>query len=260
MSLGQVIRKYREELSLTQDRLASSAGISKPYLSNIATGKVKNPPADHVLLALEKALGIEGRQLIRMAHLARTPPDVREEHELLEAQVRELRGVIRQMLGGGRPPISAADLDQPRLGPPKPAGRISPSGAIPVVNTVSGGYPQRLADLDCLGGAGGEYVRCPDLHDPQAFAVRVVGDSMAPSYQEGDIVVISPNTPARSGDDCLVRFEPAGHTAFRRYYPDDEQTARLQPVNSGYPPRSLGRSEIGGLWPAVFRLHPIRRS
>ena len=29
----------------------------------------------------------------------------------------------------------------------------------------------------------------PDLHDPNAFAVRVVGDSMEPKFKEGDIVV-----------------------------------------------------------------------
>lgn len=37
-----------------------------------------------------------------------------------------------------------------------------------------------------------EYVRSPDLADPDAFTARVVGDSMAPDYREGDIVIFSP--------------------------------------------------------------------
>jgi len=41
MSLGQIIRKKREQLSLTLDEVSSRTGFSKPYLSTIETGKVK---------------------------------------------------------------------------------------------------------------------------------------------------------------------------------------------------------------------------
>ncbi len=38
-------------------------------------------------------------------------------------------------------------------------------------------------------GAADDYVRCPDLHDPNAFAVRVIGDSMEPKYHHGYIII-----------------------------------------------------------------------
>ena len=87
MSLSEIVRKRRGELGLTQDQVAARAGISKPYLSNIETDRTKNPPTDKVLVALERVLEFERGQLTRLAHLARTPADVRQEHEMLEADV-----------------------------------------------------------------------------------------------------------------------------------------------------------------------------
>jgi cytoskeletal protein RodZ len=49
MSLGQIIRKKREQLNLTLDEVSNRIGFSKPYLSTIETGKVKNPPSDELL-------------------------------------------------------------------------------------------------------------------------------------------------------------------------------------------------------------------
>ena len=52
MSLGQIIRKRREQLNLTLDEVINSVGFSNPYLSTIETGKVKNPPSDELLIKL----------------------------------------------------------------------------------------------------------------------------------------------------------------------------------------------------------------
>ena len=57
MGLGAIVRQQRERLGMTQDVLAAKAGISKPYLSNIETGRAKNPPSDTKVVALEVALG-----------------------------------------------------------------------------------------------------------------------------------------------------------------------------------------------------------
>ena len=90
MSLGEIIRKQREEEQLTQDQVAARAGISKPYLSNIETDRIKNPPSDGVLERLEAELGFPTGQLRKLAHMARTPMDIRAEHESLTAEVEKL--------------------------------------------------------------------------------------------------------------------------------------------------------------------------
>ena len=262
MSLGEIIRQRREELKLTQDRLAGQAGISKPYLSNIETGKAKNPPTDGVLKALEKALGFLSGQLIRLAHLARTPADVRDQQELMEAELIKLRGVLKELLAGGAKNI-AGGLELEDL-----AGEfnrdsnvrtISAGLVIPVINKVSAGYPLNFTDLDYPPSVADEYIRCVDLHDAQAFAARVCGDSMEPAYHQEDIVVFSPNTSPQNGDDCFVRFADYGGTTFKRFYQDNASAIRLQPLNSKYPAEIYPCEKITGLWPAVFRIEKVRR-
>ena len=263
MSFGSIVRHQREKLRLTQDQTAAKVGISKPYLSNIETDKVRNPPTDKVLKALERALGFEGGQLQRLAHLARTPMDIRQEHELLKAKVQKLRSVLKNLLGDEdtRNRLGAADLDAlAGQGAAASADESIASGvAVPVINKVSASYPPRFEDMDYPAAVAEEYLRCPDVHDPQAFAVRVVGDSMAPDYREGDVVVFSPNTAADDGDDCFVRFADDDGTTFKRFYEDSAGTIRLQPLNSKYPAETYQRETITGLWPAVVRFERLRR-
>jgi len=259
MSLGKIIRHRREELGLTQDQVAGQVGISKPYLSNIETHRAKNPPTDGVLENLERALCFEHGQLLRIAHFARTPLSVRQEHDHLEAAVQKYRSALRQLLananGEGRTKLQAL-LDQADAD-----GNVTPIAAgvnIPVINKVAAGYPHHFTDLDYPPSVADEYIRCPDLHDAQAFAARVVGDSMVPDFCEGDIVVFSPNTALRNGDDCFVRFDD-GETTFKRVYQDDADTIRLQPLNSLYRAEVHRPQRITGLWPAVFRIQRLTR-
>lgn len=262
MSLGTIVRARRKEMSMTQDQVSARVGISKPYLSNIETDKIKNPPSDGVLRGLERALKFPEGELVRMADQVRTPMDVREEHELLEAEIHKLRGVLKDLLsqtsrkkaGGVNLGRLARDLkaDSNITG-------LTGGVAIPLINKVAAGYPSHFTDLDYPPSVADEYIRCPDIHDPQAFAARVIGDSMEPDYHEGDIVVFSPNTAARPTDDCFVRFGAGEETTFKRVYRDDKDTIRLQPLNASFPAQTYPREAITGLWPAVFRIEQIRR-
>ncbi|MCX5635850.1 MAG: helix-turn-helix transcriptional regulator, partial [Planctomycetota bacterium] len=91
MSLGQIIRKKREELKLTLDEVSSLAGFSKPYLSTIETGRVRNPPRDALLLKLEKILQFEPGLLMYIAHMESLPSDIRQEYESAEAENQKWR-------------------------------------------------------------------------------------------------------------------------------------------------------------------------
>ena len=258
MSLGEVIRQRRQEKQLTQDQVAPRVGISKPYLSNIENDKVKNPPSDKVVKRLERALGFTTGELMRMAHTIRTPTDVRTEQETLAGEVEKLRGVIRQLTGKGKPPkgtealarrLAATDANISQM--------ISAGRAIPVINRVAAGYPHDFTDLDYPTSIADEYVRCPDVHDPQAFAARVVGDSMEPRYHEGDVVVFEPNTPARVGDDCFVRFADDNSTTFKRLAAS-RGALRLSPLNDKYESKEYDPEAVSGLWPATRRIERIR--
>ncbi|HXG36888.1 MAG TPA: helix-turn-helix transcriptional regulator [Dehalococcoidia bacterium] len=63
MGLGETIRKQREDMGLSQAQLASAAGLSQGYLSQIENSEVANPSAA-VLFRLAQALHLDPRSLL----------------------------------------------------------------------------------------------------------------------------------------------------------------------------------------------------
>jgi phage repressor protein C with HTH and peptisase S24 domain len=254
MSLGQIIRAKREQLNLTLDDVSSRVGFSKPYLSTIETGKVKNPPSDELLAKLEKVLEFEPGLLLHIAHMEKLPSDIRQQYESAEAENQKWRHVARNLMN--------KKLDVNRIGkllaerkldiepdrPPLAAGRL-----VPVINKVSAGYPTDFDDLDYPVGIADDYIRCPDLHDPNAFAVRVVGDSMEPRFREGDIVIFSPAAEVHNGDDCFIRFATPHETTFKRVFFESDNKIRLQPRNENYSPTIVDGKRINGLYRAIVK-------
>ncbi len=228
MSLGSIIRNKREELGLTLDEVSSRIGFSKPYLSTIETGRVTNPPGDELLRKLEAVLGFETGTLLYVAHMEKLPPDVLIHIEEVENE--------NQQLGGKK----------------SNKRNITPGRLIPIINKVAAGYPTDFNDLDYPVGIADEYIRCPDVHDPNAFAVRVIGDSMEPKYHEGDIIIFSPNAAVQSGDDCFVRFASPHETTFKRVFFENE-IVRLQPRNEKYPPKIVDGKKVNGIYRAIIR-------
>jgi len=258
MSLGQIIRKRREELRLTLDEVSVSTGFSKPYLSTIETGKVKNPPGNKLLVNLEKVLKFEPGLLLHIAHMEGLPYDIREGYESAEAENQKWRQFMKRLMDkkSDDVPLDAllteSQLDVEIGGLSLSAGRL-----VPVINKVSAGYPNDFTDLDYPVGVADDYVRCPDLHDPNAFAVRVVGDSMEPKFCEGNIVVFSPAAEVHNGDDCFVRFAMTNETAFKRVFFEPENKIRLQPRNEKHTPSIIDGKRINGLYRAVIRYEKL---
>jgi repressor LexA len=259
MSLGDVIKQRRVDRDMTQDEVASKVNISKPYLSNIETGRAANPPAERIIRALERTLGFGKGELAHLAELMLTPPKVRQEFELLEGEVTKLRALVKKLMSAtGRRPIGDSELDAMGRRAVGGSPTVSAGPAIPIINKVVAGYPAYFTDMDYPPGVAEDYIRCPDVHDPQAFAARVVGDSMSPRYCEGDIVIFTPNRPAEPGNDCFVRFAEDGGTTFKRFYQDAENTIRLQPLNSKYPAETYPRERVTGLWPSALCIQKPR--
>ena len=132
---------------------------------------------------------------------------------------------------------------------------------VPLINKVIAGYPREFTDLGYPARVADEYVSVPGVSDADAFAARVVGDSMNPEYAEGDIVVFSPRADALDGSDCFVRLERDEETTFKRVYferdGEDREVIRLQPLNSAYPPRAVLREEVAGVYAAVYVVRAV---
>lgn len=248
MSLGQIIRKRRNELNITLDEVSSKVGFSKPYLSTIETEKVKNPPSDELLRKLENVLQFDPGTLRYVANLDRMPADVRQQYDAFLTENTRLRKLVQDVANKRVKGNEVNEILENQEVTKTKAGRL-----IPVINRVSAGYPVDFDDLQYPAGFADDYVRCPDVDDPSAFAVRVYGDSMEPKFIQGDIVIFSPSLEVRSGDDCFVRLAEPHETTFKRIFFEQENKIRLQPRNEKYPPMIIDGSRINGMYRAVIK-------
>ena len=90
------------------------------------------------------------------------------------------------------------------------------------------------------------------FNDPTVFAVRVHDDSMAPRFNPGDFVVVSPRSEVKSGDIALVVVSRSDkffgrHTAeslIRQVVFTDEEKILLTPLNPRYKPLHISRSRV----------------
>jgi SOS-response transcriptional repressor LexA len=276
-SLGVKLRRQRRRLGLTLDELAGRTGISKPYLSLIETGRVPNPPSDEKLRRLEQTLGFASNELITQAHLHRTPRDVRDMlHKLLaDSASAKTAAAANASASAAKPPgelkpgvAGSINLDDAYVSGvlaelvEKNAGNVERviTNTVPVINRVSAGYPKDFTDMSYPPRVADDYIGCPDVHDRDAFAARVHGDSMTPKYGQGDIVVFSPAATPRNGDDCFVRFAD-GQTTFKRVFFESDEAGesviRLQPRNEKYRPKVVKSEEVAGLYKALYRYQRV---
>lgn len=141
------------------------------------------------------------------------------------------------------------------------SGLLPRSSRVPLINKVAAGLPSGFTDLGYPARTGDDLVVVPGytgLHganDPDAFAATVSGESMQPSYREGDVVVFSPLADVVDGCDCYVRLEPDHETTFKRVFVDEEAgRIRLQPLNPAFEPRTVDREQVAGMYRAVWRM------
>jgi len=283
LGIGVAIHQRRTALRLSLAEVARRAGCAKSYLSAIENG-VKGAPGEELSGRLERVLSFREGELVEMSVWARTPASVRADVEAMRARdaVRDEAGrEIAELLRGDLDEIHKTGKleslikvyegggglvrEQERSAGGTPARcrddggggveRVGLPVEIPLINKVTAGYPGSFTDMGYPARVADEYIRAPDVHDPDAFAARVVGDSMEPQYREGDIVVFSPGKVVESGMDCFVRLEPDSETTFKRVYfergEDGAEMIRIQPMNSAYGPMIVERERVAGLYAGV---------
>lgn len=305
-NLGRTIHERRKQLKLTLQQVADRACCTKGYLSSLENDRRSTVPSNDMLRRLESALFLGEGTLVMAGEWKATPSLVRERVRVLEDQSRAARrlaevlqreGVDRAFKSGELEKLvrSLSPDDTGRARSPASRGEGAFSGGlggggsgvvggeglsmmgalpmqVPVINRVAAGYPTEFTDMGYPARVADDYVSVPDVYDADAFAARVVGDSMEPVYRQGDIVVFSPSAPTVDGCDCFVRFERNEETTFKRVYFEppisgeheggkpgvDVKRIRLQPLNPAYPSRTVDREEVAGLYAAVYVVRPVK--
>jgi len=293
-TFASTLRHRRTTNSLSLAQLADRVGCAKSYLSSIENGH-KGPPAALLIERLEQALSFQEGELFACAHWDQTPIPIREDLKELRSRDASVSKLAKVLSEHGRGGVSLDQLyesgklaqlidqidpksqdeqeqdDDGVLGEVGHVGHVGHAGhvgragesegvdmlpmEVPLINKVPAGKPAGFTDLGYPARIADEYVRSPNLSDPDAFAAKVVGDSMEPSFHEGDIVVFSPAREVSDGMDCFVRFENEDESTFKRvYFQKDEagqEMIRVQPINNRYPAMVVPREEIAGLYAGV---------
>jgi repressor LexA len=262
--VGITIAQRRRQLGLSLQDVANLAGCVRSYLWQIERGKRAKPPGEALLARLETALKVEPGSLIKAARWESTPPEIRERLRRLEREAVEARGLPRSGVSrepGDRGVRRGGGLQIPLL------------GDVQTVVDGRGWSGSAAGQVSGLGTAAEfEYIRSPDIDDVDAFAARLIGEGMSPTYVPGDLVIFSPARTLTSGMDCWVMFDGQDRhdrTAFTRVYLEEPvgerdrtgQTvggvARLQPLNGRYPPVVIGLERLVRVCPLAGLLRTI---
>lgn len=87
------------------------------------------------------------------------------------------------------------------------------------------------------------YLRLPGILE--GFALRVRGDSMAERIEDGDLVLLSPRLPQRSGEICALRVGSDESTLkYLEWQGLRPQRYRLRPHNPAYPTLEVAAAHV----------------
>lgn len=117
-----------------------------------------------------------------------------------------LLGVSPDDLRSSAPPTGGGRLE----GDVRSAGalRAVERADLPVYASAEGGGGAIIITSEPI-----DYVRRPEplLSVRDGYGCYVLGDSMSPAYEQGDLLLVHPGRPVRPGDDCVfVRDQPDG--------------------------------------------------
>ena len=211
-SIGEYIRQQREQAKISLRQLASAAGVSNPYLSQIERG-MRRPSAE-ILQQIAKGLRISAEALyvqagiledrrpdsgVRAAVLADPELTERQKQVLLEIYEsfrREVAGSVTAGVGPngaepGGPAIEGSVLDATVLTGPVPDGPVPQEAPVPQDAQPAGpgraatGRGAKAAVPDATGTAAGAAGAAPDGPAEPGPSVALDGPAESGPIQTG---------------------------------------------------------------------------
>ena len=92
-------------------------------------------------------------------------------------------------------------------------------------------------------GKGWEEAALPSAGDEHAYALEISGDSMRPTYRDGDIIMVSPGTPIRRGDRVVLKTS-GGEVMVKELKRRTTRTLELQSLNPAQADRTLDADDV----------------
>lgn len=211
MLLGDIIKQYREEHQMSLQDFANLIGTSRSYIHmleknvNPSTNKPINPSIETLKL-LANAMNMDLDFLLKQL-------DSEQQIYLNEEEYKKQ--------------FEKTDI----LGNP-----IAP---VPLLGAVKAGY-NYLAQENWIGTIDVETSLVGDGKD--YFALKVKGDSMAPVFIEGDIVIIKKQNDCENNEFAVVIIN--GDEGTLKKIKKTDNGIILQPLNPAYGPVMYTKEEI----------------
>jgi len=157
-------------------------------------------------------------------------------------RIAKVTGVAAHWLLTGEGEIFTVEIAKANVHPlPMSRYRKIELKPLPLLSSVPGGVPSHIFHPDYVE----RHITVDDVRDPNAFALEVKGNSMAPRIENGDIIVVSPKLEVRSGDICVVRVDDEDTVKRIKI---DEQFVHLIPLNPEYEPMIVRKKDVTFMW------------
>ena len=167
MTIGEIIKQYRETYDITMDEFSRFSGLSKGYISMLE--KNENPRTKLPIMPTTKTLSCVAKAL--------------------SVSVSELMGMLNS---DDSTPPDAIPLDK--------------LVSVPVVGVVRAGYGGLAFESDMgVETVDANTLRGYDISD--FFYLMVRGDSMEPRLYEGDMVLVRKQSSVDNGSYAVVTID-----------------------------------------------------
>lgn len=114
--------------------------------------------------------------------------------------------------------------------------------ATPVIGTAQLGAEGYWDAIEYPVGHGDGYVDAP-TRDPNAYALRVKGDSMAPAIRNGWLVIVEPNSPVVPGELVLI-CTANGQCMVKEFLYERGGEISLGSINQDSKPMTFNQADI----------------
>jgi phage repressor protein C with HTH and peptisase S24 domain len=138
---------------------------------------------------------------------------------------------------------------------PEYAGKLPPPRRVPVVGTAKLGENGWYEEISAHVGGGDGHVEIY-TRDPNAYALKVRGDSMHPAIRDGWLVVIEPNASVAAGEYVLVGLRDGRKMVKELLYTRADSVALIS-VN-GDVRMSIPQEEIEFIYPVSNVVAPSK--
>ncbi len=114
---------------------------------------------------------------------------------------------------------------------------------IPLIGMAQAGDGGFFDDAGFPAGAGWDEIVFPHIADENAYALEISGESMLPAYRDGDVVIVSPNSPVRRGDRVVMKTRE-GEVLAKELKRRTAKTIELRSINPEHPDRAFDIKDV----------------